>query len=233
MRSDHDTRRDDLAAYLLGALDEREANAVERHLADCPQCTEYLEWLDPVAATLAGSVQQLEPPARLKRSIMSAAKDDLKATRKAERSEARRAGGFWAAFWHPMTAAALSVVLVAGVVGGVFISGGDEESMTTELTTSDPGVSAFMSAKLERDGDTGTIHVETLPPLPDGRVYQAWIERDGALRPSTPFVVKHDGGIEVALEGSLEGATAVKITREPEPGSQIPTSKVIMEASLS
>lgn len=233
MNEAHENRRDDIAAYSLGALHVDEKLELERHLEDCAKCREYLLWLDPASATLGASVNQVEPPASLKRSIMGEVGKDIKQAKRVERDEARQARGLWGSIWRPVTAAALSAVLVAGAVGGYLLASGDDEQFSAPLTTTQAGVGALMSATVEHDGEVGTIHVERLPALPDDRVYQAWIERDGALEPSTPFVVKHDGGVEVALEGDLDGATAVKITREPDPGSQIPTSKVIMAAPLS
>ena len=50
--SDCAALRDDLAAYALGALDEREAGAIEDHLDGCERCRERLRWLAPAVDLL-------------------------------------------------------------------------------------------------------------------------------------------------------------------------------------
>ncbi|MFD9732856.1 anti-sigma factor family protein [Umezawaea sp. NPDC059074] len=50
MTTQHDPQL--LGAYVLGALDEQEARAVEEHLAGCPECTAELEDLRAMEASL-------------------------------------------------------------------------------------------------------------------------------------------------------------------------------------
>ena len=64
-----------------------------------------------------------------------------------------------------------------------------------------------------------------LPGLPPEQDYQAWIQRDGDMEPSSTFDVREDG--EVQIEGSLDGAQGVYITREPEDGSEAPTEPTL------
>lgn len=66
-----ETHRDDLAPYLLGALAEPDAAALERHLDGCPHCRAALDQLRPAAGALAEAVPQVDPPARLKASLMA------------------------------------------------------------------------------------------------------------------------------------------------------------------
>ena len=60
-------RHDDLAAYALGALTDREAVEIENHLAGCEACSERLRWLQPAVDLVPASVHQLEPPPRSSR----------------------------------------------------------------------------------------------------------------------------------------------------------------------
>jgi anti-sigma-K factor RskA len=229
----HPARRDELAAYALGALEPAEAEALERHVDECRECREYLLWLDPAVSVLPASVEQRPAPARLKRALMAEVEADLKAARRAERDRERANRGFWGAFWRPVTAVAACLVLIAGLVAGYALRGDDEpESDLIAAEPLEPG-SGAMAATLERTGDRGILHVEELPPLPANRVYQAWIGRDGAMEPSTTFVVPDDGNTEVAIEGSLDGASGLFITSEPGDGSDTPTPPILMEAPLS
>ncbi|MDQ3759157.1 MAG: anti-sigma factor [Actinomycetota bacterium] len=228
--SEHREYRDELAAYALGALDTAEKLEVERHVAGCEECREYLSWLDPAVDLLPASVTPLTPPARVKRSVMSTVEGELKAERAAERDRKRTERGLWGTIWRPVTAGILSVVLVAGAVAGYLLAGNDPNSTLIEAESS-AQIGAEMEVSLEVQGDQGTLHVVKLPGLPPDQDYQAWIGHNGKLQPSSTFDVREDG--EVVVKGSLEGADGVYITREPEGGSEKPTRKVIMSAPLS
>jgi len=228
--SEHREYRDELAAYTLGALSLPEKLEVERHVASCEDCAEYLQWLDPAVALLPASVEQRTPTAGLKRSLMSEVNADLKAEKRATRDRKRAEHGLWASIWRPVTAGVLTVVLVAGLAVGYFVGGNDPESVFFEAESSDR-IGAQMEVTLERQGEDGTLHIEKLPDLPPDTDYQAWIGRGSDLLPAGTFDVRQDG--EVPVEGSLEGADGVYITREPEGGSEEPTLPVLMRAPLS
>ena len=108
--------------------------------------------------------------------------------------------------------------------------GGSEPERVEIAAESNERISAEMEVTLIRQGDEATLHVVKLPDLPPDQGYQAWIERDGELEPSSTFDVRKDG--DVVIEGSLEGADGVHITREPEDGSEQPTSKLFMSVPL-
>jgi anti-sigma-K factor RskA len=229
--NDHHEYRDELAAYALGALETSEKLEVERHVAGCEKCREYLLWLDPAVDLLPASVTPRTPPARLKRSLMSEVEADLKAKRHAEKAKARSERGLWGTIWRPVTAGVLSVVLVAGVTTGWLLWGDDPESQTFQAESL-AQIGPEMEATLEVQGDQGTLHVVKLPGLPPEKDYQAWIQNeDGDMEPSSTFDIREDG--EVEIEGSLDGATGVYITREPEDGSEVPTEPILMGVELT
>ena len=51
------------------------------------------------------------------------------------------------------------------------------------------------------------------------------------MEPSSTFDIREDG--EVQIEGSMEGAQGVYITREPEDGSDVPTEPILMGVEIS
>jgi anti-sigma factor RsiW len=54
-----------VTGYLEGDLPEGLRTAVERHLAECPHCVDYLEQMRTTAAALRGlSVESISPSAR-------------------------------------------------------------------------------------------------------------------------------------------------------------------------
>jgi anti-sigma-K factor RskA len=74
-----DEVRDLAAAFVLGALDADEMDAVRRHLASCAEPHPEFAELGSVVPVLAASVPAIEPSAALKGRIMAAAAADLEA----------------------------------------------------------------------------------------------------------------------------------------------------------
>jgi anti-sigma factor RsiW len=72
----HDELRDDLAAYALGALEEPEAERLRAHLEGCEECRRRLRWLEPAVDILPRTVEQLEPPARLREALLETVRTD-------------------------------------------------------------------------------------------------------------------------------------------------------------
>jgi len=60
----------DAAAYLLGALDPAARARFEAHATTCPECFAELSELQHVADTLALSVSQQSPPARVRQRLL-------------------------------------------------------------------------------------------------------------------------------------------------------------------
>ena len=228
--SDHPEYRDQLAAYALDALEPGEKLDVERHLAGCESCREYLVWLHPAVDLLPASVEARTPPASLKRSLMGAVEAEIKAEHRAEKARKRSERGLWGTIWRPVTAGVLAVAMVAGITAGWLLRGEEPEGQFYEVEPL-AQVGPEMEASLEVQGDDGILHVARLPGLPPDEDYQAWIQRDGEMEPSSTFEIRENG--EVPIDGSLEGAEGVYITREPEDGSEEPSEPVLMGVELS
>jgi hypothetical protein len=228
----HEERRDDLAAYALGALEPGEAAALECHLAECEGCTEYLHWLQPSVDLLPASVEQLRPPERLGESLMATVRAEAAAAREAAVPQRRRwtIGGL---VLRPATGfAAIAVLAVGAVVGyAVSSSGDDRDVVRAEAIGTVPANELVASVEHGAGGDA-ILHVDRAPAPAEGDVYQVWVSRDGAVEPSASFRPRADGTAEAALGDSLEGADAVLVTEEPTPNEDQPTSAPILRADL-
>jgi anti-sigma factor RsiW len=66
----HERYEDELAAYMLGALEREEAQAFEAHLAECGRCQARERWLRTSLDVLPSSVEQLEPPPELRERLL-------------------------------------------------------------------------------------------------------------------------------------------------------------------
>jgi hypothetical protein len=69
--------------YVLGALDPAEMAAVREHLESCGRPHAELREFGGVAASLGGSLQPVEPPARLRASVLAAVQAEMIAARSA------------------------------------------------------------------------------------------------------------------------------------------------------
>lgn len=226
----HEERRDDLAAYALGALPIGEADDLRTHLHGCDACASHVEWLQRAVDLLPASASQLEAPPALRKNLMAEVKADVKRERRAQRSSR----GWRGVVLRPAVGMAAAAVLIAGVIVGQAVPQSDSGPTTSTValkpTTKAAGVS--MGGTLVRTGDEARLHVENLTQLNGNRVYQSWLQVDGRMVPQTPFVVRKDGSNEVAIKDNLDNANAVLITNEPKGGSTFPTTKPILRASL-
>ena len=132
---DHTTFRDEVGAYLLGALSDAERASFEGHLVDCPECRHEVERLRPAADLLPRSVEQVEPPPSLKRSLMEVVEREAKrARRRPAQWRARRMGerlrGWLGGSLRPALVGAAVVLAVAVGFGIGQLAGGDEGGRT-------------------------------------------------------------------------------------------------------
>lgn len=111
MTPTHDSARDDVGLYALGALDGEARAAFEQHLAGCEECQHELRLLTPVVAALAHAVPQVEPSAGLRERVLAATGQPRNAATDVEDDDASFAAG-GASRWAWLAAAAALVVSV-------------------------------------------------------------------------------------------------------------------------
>ena len=219
---------DDVAPYLLGALDDAEHQAFVAHLRECQACQELVATLQPVADALPAAAPQLQAPDALRGRLMATVRSEasLRAgTGRAPRAT-RREKRAWrlAAVIGAAALAATAVVLVVVLAGG----GSSTRVIRARLSV------ASASASLRISSGHGTLRMTGMPRTPAGKVYEVWIERAGAPQPTGAlFTVGRHGAATVAVPGSLAGAGAVMVTAEPAGGSRVPTSAPLLVARLS
>jgi len=214
--TDHVRHQDDVGAYLLGALNDLERQSFERHLRGCRECQEELARLRPAADALPASVQQFEPPARLKASLMEVVEREARPTELPRRR-----------FTRPLAVAA--VLLLGLVVGfGVAQLGGDE-TRTVAATVDKAMPQAGGTLDIE-DGNA-TLELHDMPELRGPRVYQVWLQHGDQLMPARTFEVGAAGTGRVQLRG-VDDADGVYVTREARGGAQVPSEDPIVSVPL-
>lgn len=222
----HDRRSDELAAYLLGALEPGEAAELERHLAGCEECRTELEWLRPAVQLLPESVERVEPPRELRGRLMEQVRAEAESAAAPQRARGRGIRG-WSL--RPVAGLAALALIVAAVAAYAISDGGSGGGSATTVVA---GHSPEVTAEMVRDGESGTLHLANLHQLPRDKVLQAWVERDGSVESAkTLFVPNQDGTASATIDG-MDGVTTVMVTAEPRGGSVQPTGEPIVSVSM-
>ena len=254
----HESWKEQLPAYLLGALSPGEKTDVEHHLGGCAECQAELRWLEPAKERLVDQVDQVEPSPGLKSRLMAAVEEDLRENPVPEAEAApaavdtapdreetatprKRSSMFgWLDFGQllrPATLGSLAVVLFVGVIVGYAVKGGDEQSpdgppLAQRVFTSPPTVGNTEAAMVVT-GHSGTLKVTNLKKLDDDEVYQAWIQRGQSIEPTESLFTPNKQGIATTSIPDLNGVDVVMVSAEPKGGSEQPTSAPIIAIELS
>jgi anti-sigma-K factor RskA len=220
---------EDVAAYVLGALEPEEADAFRRHIAACETCREEVAEFQSVTEALPpGAGGRYEVPKDLRRRVMR----EVRASPKA--GAARQAGAEparvpAARLWRPFTAwaGAVAVVAVAVIVAVAISSGGSSGTRTIQASVG--------SAELRIAGGRGDLVVHRLPPPPAGRIYEMWVQRGNAAPTPTGtlFSTRSNGSASVGVPGSLNRVSRVLVTQEPAGGTPVPTSAPVIVAPVT
>lgn len=230
----HEEHKENIGAYVLGALPELESELLERHMATCESCRSEVEELRPVTAAIARSVPQVEAPPELKTRLMEIVNSEAAEGAEPIRARERRSFGSWFASLQPRMAVAMALgVLALGVVVGVGVSqlgGGGGAKATTVAAKIDRKLMPTGDASLAVRGRSGKLALTGAPQPPAGRVYQLWyqhgktIERGGTFRP------RSDGSYQAQVP--VGNANAVMVTVERAGGVPAPTGPPVMQFAV-
>lgn len=252
MSTEHDSYRDELAAFALGALEPAEAERFAGHLESCVLCRDELASMRSVTDLLPLVVAQHAAPPPLRARILQqvsaeapqrgtsgAAVPRARMLRLVDRLNARAAptarrprAPRGSPILRPL--AGIGALAVAVLVGALlFASTGSKTDVSRASVASaaawpDRRVPVVM---LERTGSHGQLLLSHLPPAPRGRIYEVWVERGGVARPTDAlFDATSSGRATVAVPGDLAGAEAVLVTIERLGGSRVPTMAPLITA---
>jgi anti-sigma-K factor RskA len=242
--NDHKRWSEDVAAYMLGALEPAAAAELEGHAAGCERCREEMRWLTPAVDSLPEGVERLQPPAELRARLLAEVRAD--GARAGARGEDRgREPGLRAraSSWlrdlgsgpmglRPVAGVVAAVLVVAAVagfaIGGGIGSGSDGRAESTIVSGEAPGVTAEMVS----EGDSGTLHLANVKQLPNDRVLEAWVRRDGQVEAvEALFVPDREGRASTELP-DMEGVEVVMVTKEPRGGSATPTGEPLISIDV-
>ncbi len=233
---DHNRWSEDLASYVLGALDPSEAAEFERHLEGCERCRGEMRWFEPALAALAESVERHSPPRSLREGLMAEVRADARQAAAASAGERRgvaerlRAalGSRGLRLATGLAAIALAVAAVAGYEVGRGGSGEAGEGGSVTLSSREHGI----DVRMVREGESGTLHLAHVHQLPPGKVLEAWVRREGQVEPVPALMVPDRRGRAETTIADLRGVDTVMVTQEPQGGTKEPTSPPIVAMSV-
>jgi anti-sigma-K factor RskA len=253
---DREQLLDLVAVYALGALPPSEAGLVAALILSDPEARREYDELRATANLVGLSAEEpvdTARAARMKEQLMDTVRKDaapLRAPVSATRTSA---------MWGTALAAAAAVVFALVSVIQNFGLRSDLHEAQTHILALQRGIDADRRT-VQRDrrmltdltaGDAkrynvpyGTVvtrgtHVYlalgSLPPLPPGKVYQAWTLARGAktVAPSVTFTPSQNGLTLVPIPDNAGNLAAVALSVEPQGGSRQPTTKPAFVQPLS
>jgi anti-sigma-K factor RskA len=224
--TEHDGRRDDIAAYLLGALEPGEAAELERHIAGCAECEEELQRLRPAVRVLPETVEPIEAPAALRSRLIEQVRSEA-ASAPATPGVSRPAR--WRIGLRPLAGLATLALVLAVIAGYAIRDGGSGGPDTTTVSS---GHSPGVTAEMVREGETGTLRLANLHQLPAGKVLQAWVQHGKRVVSAKALFVPNPDGTATATIDGMNGVNTVMVTAEPRGGSAQPTSAPIVSVAI-
>ncbi|MDQ3630170.1 MAG: anti-sigma factor [Actinomycetota bacterium] len=240
MNSDENCGQTHLAAaWALGTLTSDEAQRFGAHLAVCATCQAEVASLREAAEAMADAAPPVAPPPQLGARLMAAIWKEAELFRAAAAYEP-----------HPvndsrprrrllrstlLVVTAVSLIVAGTVLGGLLAEPEDrrvESRVILGIVTRAAGAPDARAAILVR-GDEITLVLSDIDRPPNGRIYQAWLERP----PSTPvptgalFSVGVTGDTTISLP-PLGDARRMIVTSEPPGGSTAPTLPPVVLVDL-
>jgi len=251
-----------VAAYALGVLPPGEHALVTAYILENPQARAEFEALRPVADLVGlaaeGPVDSART-ARMKQRVLAIANvpavTPIGAAGAARRNGGERSSWFIGAGLAAAAAVVFALVstiqnfslrsdlanansraasLQAQIAQNERVRSRDRE-MVADLIATDAQRFPVPQGEVIKHGAHLYLTLHSLPPLPRGKVYQAWTIAKGAktLAPSIVFTPSAAGNAVVALPENAEALAVVALSIEPEGGSKAPTSKALFVRPLT
>jgi anti-sigma-K factor RskA len=223
-----------LALDAVGGLEPSDRAEMERHVSTCATCRQLAAQYADVASLLPAALEQVQPPARLRRNLM--AQVYAESSPKANRPWWQRLVDAIPANRAITAVGALAVV--AALVFGIWGMPGRRSAVTP--------VSYPVSGGTSQESVTGTLVADTaanesvltvhgLAPLPSNQVYEVWLIPGHGAPKGVAFLAPtpSGGGWTAVVSGSLEGYDSVAATNEPVGGSPAPTGAQVLIGQLT
>lgn len=233
-----DGMENEVAAFVMDALEPQEAAAVRAHLDSCASCRDLERRLRRVVASVPLAAEEAMPPPRLRDRVLAAAGAE------AEAGTARPRAVVAPPSRRPRPRRPWLQVGLAAAVAAIVILAGWNVFLTQQLkSTSRPQQGLAATTVVLSPTSAGTIEggrgklvwlpskgvaiveFSQLPQAPPGRVYQLWVGPNAShVQSAGVFLPEQDGSKVLLVDRNLEHDRLVAVTLEPAPdGSLAPT----------
>lgn len=219
--------RQDYGSYALGIAEGPELVEIEEHLArGCPQCTPGVCSAMGTVAAMSGAVKLADPPARLRRRVVTMVAPPKRLT---------------AAVWIPWAVAgALAVALLSIAIPGRGRSSDTARLQSALSILNDPvtrditfGEPAARGRVFVSPGKGVVFIAAHLPKLDENKTFELWvIPQAGNPIPAGTFRSEADSSAVHVRPGPVENAAAIAVTVEPNGGSPQPTTTPFIVSKL-
>jgi anti-sigma-K factor RskA len=229
-----------IALAALGVLPASDGTGLDAHLKGCAACRDTARAFTETAAVLPESLDLLEPPAALRRRMLSAVYTGPSAK--------RRGGGRLQTLWRLLPQGRIftaigAVAVAAAIVVGVWsatrsTAPAGMQSFPVMATTAAPGAHgeltfypATLSGVLTVSGLTLPAQSASQQPL----VIEVWlIPRTGSPQPAAFLAASPDGSTwSAVIRGNALAYKAIAATEEPAGGKPLPTGPEVFSVALT
>jgi anti-sigma-K factor RskA len=221
------------AAYALDALEGKDLDAFEEHLAHCAECRENVATFQRVASELAYDVEAPEPPAGLRGRIL----DQAAAERPKVVSLPRRRWAFPVAATAAV-AAGIAAIALAFWAADLSQQVDDLEAQQHRANEAlialiDPSASHFALEGadgvlvVDDESGAGKLVISGLASAPSEKTYEAWVIEGNQAVPAGLFSGGDDQTVVPLATPVPEGAI-VAVTVEQAGGVDAPTQQPII-----
>ncbi|MDQ6773803.1 MAG: anti-sigma factor [Candidatus Dormibacteraeota bacterium] len=238
---------DSIAAYVLGAVDTAEADAIRAHLEGCAACQELVRRLSQAADVLPLGTPAARPSAALRERILAAAArgtapapeappgNVIQLPRRTE-TAAERSGPARRRSWTSRLPLNRYAAAVAALALGLVGLGAWNVSLQRQLNQQPAHFQLAGSGQLQgaQGGvteltrqDLTLITFQGLPQAPTGKVYQVWlIGPSGPPQSAGVFTPDLTGSHTLVINRNLSGVRTIAVTVEAAPnGAAAPSQQ--------
>jgi anti-sigma-K factor RskA len=250
----HEAAAADLPAYIIGALEPSEAEALSAHLEGCALCREEQARLEQTLGLIGTAVPSIDPPADLRARLLDQLDESDRHVVVPPIELAPAHGIFSRARAFGLAAAAVllagiliwSIVLLHNVraTRGDLNAANQHQSTNTEILAdvsrtiplvADGAPDAYGNLYIGSESNEAVLVVDDLPPTPANRTYQVWLVNGSSRVSAGLFSVDDEGSAMVTIRAPqpLSAYQSLGITSEPGPrGSLVPTGERVAGCPL-
>jgi anti-sigma-K factor RskA len=229
-----------IALAALGVLPSSDGAELDAHLKTCVPCRETALVFTQTTAVLPESLDLLEPPAALRRRLLS----DVYGSPASK----RRGAGALSALWRlvpqgrvftALGAVAVAAAIVVGVLSATRVTApAGMQSFPVTATTAAPGAHGELTFYPATSSSVLTVSGLQLPVRPAGQqplVFEVWlIPRNGSPQPAAFLAASPDGSTwSAVIRGNAIAYKAVATTEEPIGGQPQPTGPQVFSVALT